>query len=137
MKTLRASGTRVLADVVIGKNQYGGDVTVQVTLDRKDDEVVQALSDLDALLRRRAFAYLNEAVEEATVQRRVTEKVNAQRQQITATAKANAEATMNGKIRELERDLATARRENERLQRQATEHARTHLAAGSTEREDG
>lgn len=125
MKTLRASASRITSEVVVGKNQYGGDVTVTVTLDRKDDEVVAVLSQLDALLRRRAFSHLNEAIEEATVQRRVSEKLVEARASITRTAKANAEATMNGKIRELERELETARRlarttqdANTRLQQQ-------------------
>lgn len=133
MKTLRASASRITSEVVVGKNQYGGDVAVTVTLDRKDDEVVAVLSQLDALLRRRAFAHLNEAIEEAAVQRRVAEKLVSARQSITATAKANAEATMNGKIRELERQLATSQRENVRLADQNNRLAKQVQA--STEKE--
>lgn len=118
MKTLRASGTRVQAEVVVGANKWGSDVSVSVTLDRKDPEVEQALEPLARVLRQRAFAYLNEAVEEAVVQRRVTEKVNSSRAQIALTAKANAEASMNGRIRDLERQLTASQRANDRLQQQ-------------------
>ena len=135
MKTLRASGTKVQADVVVGSNQYGSDVSVKVTLDRKDVEVIEALEPLARLLRQRAFAHLNEAIEEAVVQRRVTEKINAQRQQITVAAKANAEATMSYKLRELELQNRTMQRDNDRLRREATDHARTHLVPGTTEKE--
>jgi hypothetical protein len=54
IKTLRASGSRMKADVAIGVNKYGGDVTVLVEVNRNDPEVAAALEPLTSLLSTRA-----------------------------------------------------------------------------------
>lgn len=129
MKTLRASALRIQSDVVVGRNQYGGDVTVAITLDRKDPDVVAALDPLDRLLRQRAFHHLNEAIEERVVQQLVTQRVNAMRQQITAAAKVNAEATLFTKVTGLERELTSIRRQ---LEAATTENERWRQRASTT-----
>lgn len=124
MKTLRASGTRLQADVVIGSNQYGSDVAVHLTLDRKDPEVIEALDPLDALLRRRAFALVQESSDNLEIQRRVAEKVAAERDRIkrhaVATTQHEVQKTkvlpLESQVRMLEAELARLKRENERRQ---------------------
>jgi hypothetical protein len=116
VKTLRASGTRLQSDVVVGKNEYGGDVTVHVTLDRKDPEVVETLAPIQKLLRDRALGVLDRALEEEVVQQRVQARLTAERHRIQKSAKENAEHELQGRLRTLEAQLAAANRENTRLQ---------------------
>ena len=76
IKTLRASGSQLQADVVVGSNQYGSDVAVQVKLDRKDPELVAALEPLMTLLSTRAQGHLVDVHVEREVQQRVREQVS-------------------------------------------------------------
>lgn len=139
MKTLRASGTRLQADVVVGKNEYGSDVTVAVTIDRKDPDLVEALAPIQKLLRDRALGVLDRALENDVVDQRVREVISKEREQITRTAKANAEHAIarqhQSELQAVRRELATVQselrsknHENERLQQSLST---------KSEREDG
>lgn len=119
MKILRASASRVQADVVVGANEYGSDVAVQITLDRRDPEVTEALEPLAQLLRQRAFHHLNEAIEERVVRQRVIEGVAKEREVIKRTAKANAEAGVEARIREMQREVSAIRAQYDVQRRRA------------------
>lgn len=134
MKTLRASGSRLQADVVVGRNEYGSDVTVHVTLDRKDPALAEALLPIQRLLRDRALGVLDRALHEDVIQQRVTEKLASERERIAKNAKAQAEHTAEKERRGLESQLAMLRHDNDRLRREAADHARVHLDAASTEK---
>lgn len=83
MKTLRASGLYINADVTIGENEYGSDVTVSLKLSRKDPEVIEALAPLQKLLQERAMSF----VVGSAIDKRVAEGVRAKVKDATAKEK--------------------------------------------------
>lgn len=124
IKTLRASGTAVLADVVIGKNDYGSDVTVAVRLTRKDAALTNALYPLEKLLKERALEHVTTAYSEQAVQAqvaaRLAEQIEPARERIAKHAKETAERdlkrereTREAKEREIDRLTEAVRKTHE------------------------
>ncbi len=97
IKTLRASGSQMRADVVVGSNQYGSDVTVSVSLSRNDPEVATALEPLTSLLSARAQSLL----EDSAVERRVQERVRAEVKDRTAAERERIAAQANSRLEQL------------------------------------
>lgn len=95
IKTLRASGSQLQADVVIGSNQWGSDVAVQVRLDRRDPELEAALAPLVFLLSARAEAFLEDAAVERRVQARVRidvdRKVKSEKERLARNAQSRVD----------------------------------------------
>lgn len=75
IKTLRASGLRVQADVVIGSADNGSLVTTHVVLDRQCEELADALQPLENLLLRVAEDRTSEAKTNTVIDARVNERV--------------------------------------------------------------
>lgn len=106
IKTLRASGRRVQADVVIGSNQYGSDVTVLVTLDRTEPDLIEALAPLQKLLSERASSYLAASSSELEIRTLVDQRVAKERERI----KTDVERRLEGRIAQAERAAEDMRR---------------------------
>ncbi len=107
IKTLRASGSRLQADVVIGKNQYGSDVTVQLTVERTEPGVQEALVLLNEALVKVAEGMVDTAVHEQVVQQRVREQVAAQVGPAKLVAQRNADQRVLDVVQQTEKILLT------------------------------
>jgi hypothetical protein len=97
IKNLRASGSNLQADVVIGTNSYGSDVTVSLRVKRTEPGVQEALVQLDAALLAVANALVETSVNEKVVQQKVREQLAEQ----VGPARIRAEANAGNRVREL------------------------------------
>ena len=107
IKTLRASGSQLQADVVIGCNRYGSDVAVQVRLERKDPQVEEALRPLLALLVDRAQAHIVDSAVEKRVHELVQERMAEARQGLAATVEARVASLLMEVEREVQKPELT------------------------------
>lgn len=114
IKNLRASGSTLLADVVVGANEYGSDVAVQLRLNRKDPDVVKALEPLTKLLADTGHEYLTASVDEKFIQTQVRERTKVAVESEKKRLLKNATEDAYRRIHDLERSLASAQSETER-----------------------
>lgn len=71
VKTLRASGTRLITEVVLGQNDLGSNVVMRVDLNRLGDPAVQeALAPIEALALARAEEQVQQAMKNKAKERR-------------------------------------------------------------------
>lgn len=87
IKTLRASGTRIIAEVNVGVRDNGNYVVVRVDMDRKDEGVVAAMATLENVLLREAQEQIKQASSREAVEERATQLAGKQ----VAAAKERAE----------------------------------------------
>lgn len=102
IKTLRASRSNLQADVVIGSNKYGSDVTVAVQLNRNEPAVAEALASLGALLLARAQEQVNTAANESLIQAEVRTRVESSIASERTRQKKNAAARIESVKKRLE-----------------------------------
>jgi len=112
IKTLRASGSNLQADVVIGKNKFGSDVTVQLNVARKDPALAEALAPLEEYLRNQADSLVTTAVSEALIQEQVEKRMEGKleglRKRVEADTNAKiaaAEETSSRRVQTIVSDL--------------------------------
>lgn len=111
IKNLRASGRVLTADVRVGANQYGGDVSVQVRVDPRDPDVVTALDPLVTLLEGRAKGLLTDAVHNNFLQAAVKEGVAKELDRKVRAAVANHQAQAQRDLEALRLELAGVTRQ--------------------------
>ena len=123
IKTLRASGLRFQADVVIGTADNGSLVTTTVVIDRhKNEELESALLPLENLLLRTAEERTSQAKTNSIIDARVDEKVNKllepERERVQASIKTQVEAlteTYRREAADARSRLSNLEREQQRL----------------------
>ena len=123
IRTLRASGARLQADVVIGANEWGSDVTVQVSLDRKDPELTAAMKLLTDVLVKRASSLVDRSAWNLALQEAVREQVTTTLATERERLKKNGASEAEERVRiaqniasRAERELDAIKARNTRLQ---------------------
>lgn len=102
IKTLRASGTRVIAEVVVGVRDNGNNVVIRVDMDRKDEAVVAAMAMLDNVLLREAQEQIRQAGSREAVEERATQLAGKQIRQAQERAERASLATLREVLRIVE-----------------------------------
>lgn len=124
LKSLRLSGSRYQATVVVGKGKYGADVTVQL------DGLRSELPFQDGLAQHllvQAMSDLSSSIDRMTIEEAVQARLKVERAALAQRVQANAEEKARGaqkvadrELRRVERELHNAQRENERLRQSAS-----------------
>jgi uncharacterized phage infection (PIP) family protein YhgE len=128
IKTLRASGLRVSADVAIGSADNGSLVTTHVVIDRhKNEELETALLPLENLLLRTAEERTSQAKSNAIIDARVNERLakalEPERERVQASVKTQVDsltASLKMEADNARSRLASLERDQSRLQETAS-----------------
>ena len=118
IKTLRASGSYIQADVVIGCNKYGSDVTVAVKLSRTDPTVQEVMAPLIEFLVATAKDHVTSAADEAEMQAAVKKRLDALLQPEIDRISKNVESRWEVEKQRLERTLSSAQADAAHARRQ-------------------
>lgn len=120
IRTMRASGARLTAEVYIGEADNGSVVTSTVVLDRKSQDVIDAMTTLDNLVLREATARINAAHTRTEVERQVVEKLAPRLAEEKSRLERNIAAQIEERTREVQQSL-TREADNARSRAAAAE----------------
>lgn len=113
IKKLAVTALQVRATVVIGADDYGGHVTADVVLNRKADEVKEAMATLENLCLRTAQTHVRSSRDrmelDALVSEGIAKKLDKERERLVADAAAAAE----GRARDASNERDRLKRELE------------------------
>jgi len=108
----------VTCEVVVGVNEYGSDVSMSISLSRKDPEVEDALVPLSDLATKHLLSHVTTSATRAVVNKAVAEKLKVRLASERAHIVANARCDLEQQVSSLQRALTVERACTRRVQDQ-------------------